>query len=594
MYFFPKPLKMKRNITFFFFSFTLLLSAQSPSIPFDSNKNQTATYHETIDFYQKLAAQYPKQLQVSEHGTTDSGYPLHLAVLSADGDFSPSSLQTKGKNILFINNAIHAGEPCGVDATMLLYRDLLSNKKKQLFLENTVLVAIPFYNIGGGLNRGSYSRANQFGPEAYGFRGNAKNLDLNRDFIKCDSRNAQTFNQIFVQWQPDVFVDNHTSNGADYQYAITLIATQKDKLNPVLSEYMQTEMLPKLYAGMAKSGYEMTPYVFARDIPDNGIAGFLDLPRYGSGYAALHHAISFISETHMLKPYEDRVMSTYHFMHNLLEHIHQNGQRIKSTRAKAIAHTKTQKEFDLNWTMDFTQKDSFLFKGYEAKYKPSEISGLDRLYYDRTAPFEKYIPFFNTYKSTTSVQKPQAYIIPQAYQQVIQRLEWNGVQMQQLEKDIEIEVELYRISDYKTRENAYEGHYLHSEVQVQPNVQKWQYRKGDYVILTNQAANRYLVETLEPQAPDSWFAWNFFDGILMQKEYFSSYVFEDTAVKLLAENPDLKKALEIKKAADEEFAKNSRAQLDFIYKRSLYYEKTHNVYPVGRVISEKVLKTLRF
>ena len=454
------------------------------------------------------------------------------------------------------------------------------------------MVAVPFYNIGGGLNRGSYSRANQLGPEAYGFRGNAKNLDLNRDFIKCDSRNGQTFNQVFADWQPDVFVDNHTSNGADYQYVITLIATQKDKLNPILSNYMQSEMLPNLYAAMQKSSYEMTPYVFARNIPDNGMAGFLDLPRYGSGYAALHHAISFIVETHMLKPYEDRVMSTYYFMQKLLEHIYKNSEKIKATRKKAIEHTINQQQFDLNWTMDLSQKDSLLFKGYEAKYKPSEVSGLDRLYYDHNAPFEKYIPFFNTYKATLTVNKPRAYIIPQAYWKVIQRLQWNGVEMTRLNKDVEIEVELYQIEDYKTTNTAYEGHYLHFDVEVQPKTQKWQYIKGDYLVLTQQKSNRYIVETLEPQAPDSWFCWNFFDGILMQKEYFSPYVFEDTAAKLLAENPKLKAALEAKKREEEAFAKDARAQLNFIYQRSPYYEKTHQVYPVGRIMQLEVMKQL--
>ncbi|MCB0684129.1 MAG: hypothetical protein KDC32_24970, partial [Saprospiraceae bacterium] len=134
-------------------------------------------------------------LAVRTYGDTDAGFPLHLAILSIDGDFDPVSLRKKGKRILFINNAIHPGEPCGVDATMMLLQDYLLDPARREALENVVVIAIPFYNIGGGLNRGSFSRANQEGPIEYGFRGNARNLDLNRDFIKCDSRNARTFNQ---------------------------------------------------------------------------------------------------------------------------------------------------------------------------------------------------------------------------------------------------------------------------------------------------------------------------------------------------------------------------------------------------------------
>ncbi len=568
------------SLHLFFFT-----NAQDFLTPFEQSPNTTATYLEAIAFYGELAKKHPKQIQLSAHGSTDSGYPLHTLVLSKDGNFDPVELKKEGKLILFINNAIHAGEPCGVDASMMLIRDLLQQKKKKKWLENTVIVLIPFYNIGGGLNRGSYSRANQEGPHEHGFRGNAKNLDLNRDFIKCDSRNAQTFNQIYQKWLPDVFIDNHTSNGADYQYTLTLIATQSNKLDQHLSSYMNEKMLPSLYQKMEAKDWEMTPYVYARNTPDDGIAAFLDLPRYSSGYAALHNAISFMPETHMLKPFEDRVRSTYYFMETMLEVMHEQKEVLQSAKQKALANTRTKPIFDLNWAMDTEQKDFINFKGYKAKYRPSAISGIDRLYYDRNEPYEKVIPYFKTYRVTEAVQKPYAYVIPQAYYKVIERLKWNGVEVKQLTKDVELPVELYRIEDFKTRD-AYEGHYLHYDVKVEKENQEWLFRKGDYIIYTNQVSNRYIIETLEPQAPDSFFAWNFFDGILMQKEYFSSYVFEDTALELLDQNPDLKLRLQEKQAKDEAFAKDARAQLDFIYKNSPYYEPTHRIYPVGRVLEQ--------
>ncbi len=483
-------------------------------IGFERDSNSTATYFEAIEFYEKLAKAYPKQLKLTTQGMTDAGFPLHVAILSKDGDFDPASIRKKNKRILFVNNAIHPGEPTGVDATMMLYRDYLQNKNPLSELNNVVIIAIPFYNIGGGLNRSSYSRANQNGPKEHGFRGNSKNLDLNRDFIKADSKNAQTFNQIYNNWQPDVFIDNHISNGADYQYTMTLIAGQKDKLDPNLGAFMESTLLPALYDGMKKSGWEMTPYVNAFGDPTRGIAGFLDLPRFGSGYAALHNALPFIAETHMLKPYKDQVQSTYTLMRLLIQFMNNNVQAIASVRNKAIENSKTKKEFALNWQLDRNQKDSLLFKGYEAKQKPSEISGLDRLYYDRNAPYEKYVPYYNKYNATLSVEKPIAYIIPQAYTDVIDRLKWNRVQLQRLQQDVNTEVELYYIKDYKTGTRPYEGHYLHNSVIVDKKVMNWTYHKGDYVIYVNQPANRYIVETLEPQGIDSYFAWNFFDAIL--------------------------------------------------------------------------------
>lgn len=553
--------------------------------PFEKNNNATATYQEAIDFYKQSARRFP-QLELKEYGSTDSGFPLHLAILSTGRDFDAGSIRKSGKQILMINNAIHPGEPCGVDASMLLLKDYLTKPELQEYLEHTVIVIIPLYNIDGALNRNNTTRANQNGPESYGFRGNAKNLDLNRDFIKCDTKNAQTFNQLFAEWQPDVFVDNHTSNGADYQYTLTLIATQHNKLDPYLAEYLNNDMLPQLYKNMAATKYEMIPYVYAQNTPDVGIAGFLDLPRYSSGYAALFNTISFMPETHMLKPFEDRVASTRIFMDCMIKVMHDDREKIQIARQKAIDNTKTKIEFPLNWALDKETYGKINFKGYEAKYKTSEVTGLPRLYYDREAPYEKEISFFNNYKTTLHVEKPVAYIIPQAYHEIIQRLKWNNVEVKRLAEDMEIEVELYHIGDFETTEHAYEGHYLHSRLEIKKSTQKQLFRKGDLIVYTNQATNRYIVETLEPQAPDAFFSWNFFDGILMRKEYYSSYVFEDLAAEYLLKTPELKAQLEKKKLEDPAFASSARAQLDFVYQHSPWHEKTHRVYPVGRLIQK--------
>ena len=363
-----------------------------------------------------------------------------------------------------------------------------------------------------------------------------------------------------------------------------MIPTQHNKLDLNLAAYLNQEMLPRLFKDMKDNDWEMTPYVYARTTPDEGIAGFLDLPRYSSGYAALHNAISFMPETHMLKPFHARVESTYTFMDVMIKLVHDDFNKIKIARDKAIENTKSKKEFDLNWTLDSKKSDKIMFKGFTAKKKPSVISGKERLYYDRNEPYEKEIKHFNYYSTTTSVTKPIAYIIPQGYVEIIERLNWNNIQVQQLEKDEIFEVELYRIKDFETRKQPYEGHYLHSSVEVEKFSQQRTYKKGDYIVYVNQASNRYIVETLEPTAPDSYFAWNFFDGILQQKEYFSSYVFEDLAVEILNNNPDLKNEFEEKKKSDPDFAKNARAQLDFIYKNSPHYEPTHRIYPVGRLM----------
>jgi len=571
-----------------FISFYFLpekINAQDFKTPFEKSKNTTATYAECIDFYEKIADEYD-ELQITEIGETDSGEPLHLVLLDKDQDFDPEKIRAKGKAIILINNGIHPGEPEGIDASMILIRKYLQNNENMELLDKIVLAVVPIYNVGGALNRNSHTRANQEGPESYGFRGNAKNLDLNRDFIKADSKNAKAMAQIFARWNPDVFVDNHTSNGADYPYTITLISTQKDKIHTSVSDYMNQRLVPNLFKQMKKRKWEMSPYVYASTTPDEGIMGFLDLPRYSTGFSSLYQAIGFTVETHMLKPFKDRMWATYHFMDALIREVESDVSNILKIREQALLGVKNKRIFDLNWTLDSARMEQLMFKGFEAKYKSSEVTGLKRLYYDRAATWEKEIPFYNSYKATASAEKPVAYIIPQAYSRVIERLKWNGVEMKRLSENTEIDAEFYYIKNYKTGRNPYEGHYLHKNVEVEKKQMKRLFRKGDYVVFTNQKINELIVHALEPQAADSYFAWNFFDGILQQKEYFSPYVFEDVAAKMLEEDKELLLDFEKK---DEEFAKSSWAQLYFIYKRSPHYEPTHNLYPVGRLMKYQEL-----
>ncbi|MEM8582846.1 MAG: M14 family metallopeptidase [Bacteroidota bacterium] len=573
---------------------TLLATCSSPAsesdVPFlttpheqDPDKNYTATFEEVVNFYQQLAKAYPKQLQIGEAGLSDIGEPLYYMTLSTDGIHRAEEARQAGKLVVFINNAIHPGEPCGVDASMMLVRDYLQKDDVRL-PEEIVLVIIPMYNIGGMINRSAYSRVNQNGPVEYGFRGNARNLDLNRDFIKCDSRNALAFNQLFSRWQPEILIDNHTSNGADYQYTLTLIATQAEKLSKPLGQYLRERMLPHFYEDLPNRGWPITPYVYSNGPPETGIYGFLDLPRYSTGYATLHHTIGFMPETHMLKPFGDRVESVYQFMQSAIEVANTDREQIQTARSEAIAQDRRADSMAINWSLDQSKVDTFSFKGYTASRRRSEISGQERLFYDRDQPFERDVALFDYYQPNLTVDVPRAYIVPATWGGVIERLRNNGVFMTELEKDTTLNIEHYYIEDYDTRDRPYEGHYLHRNIEVRQVQRAWPYRAGDFYIPTDQDAVRYIVETLEPQAPDSYFAWNFFDAVLQQKEGFSDYVFEDLALEYLNDHPEIAEELELAKASDPDLAANGRAQLNFIYKRSPWYEPTAFLYPVGRVL----------
>ncbi len=542
---------------------------------------ETPTYQQVIDYFSLLAQAFP-EIHIQEIGMTDAGLPLHLVTWNADGLFHFDEIR-KTKRILLINNGIHPGEPDGIDATMLLFRDLAQGKMK--VPKHTVLATIPVYNIGGCLNRNSETRANQNGPKAYGFRGNARNYDLNRDFVKADSKNAAAFAKIFHLVQPDVFVDNHVSNGADYQYVLTHLFTQHNKLGGELGEFLHRKMIPELEASLAAKHWDITPYVNVfNQKPESGFEQFLDSPRYSTGYATLWNTLGMMVETHMLKPYSERVLGNYELMKEMIDFIDLHGEEIRVLRRTAFAKNRTQKTYTLRWEVDDSKQTVFPFKGYEADWVTSAVTGQKRLKYDRSRPFVKEVVFQNYYKPALTVSVPKAYIIPQGWWNIIQKMKDNRVQMSRLENDSLMEVESYRIEDVQTVERPFEGHYLHTQVAVSAKMGKVLFRKGDYLIETNQPAFRYIMEVLEPQGPDSFFAWNYFDTVLAQKEHFSPYIFEDFAWELLQNDAELKSAFGAKKEQEKDFANNWYAQLEWIFQHSKFYEKAHRLYPVFRVL----------
>jgi hypothetical protein len=469
---------------------------------------------------------------------------------------------------------------------MMLFRDLaLGNIEAP---KNTLIVAIPVYNIGGALNRNSHSRTNQNGPKEYGFRGNARNYDLNRDFIKTDTKNALAFAEIFHLVQPDVFIDNHVSNGADYQYVLTHLFTQHNKLGGDLGNYLHTELMPQLENSLQEKEWDITPYVNVfNSTPERGFSQFMDYPRYSTGYTTLWNTLGMMVETHMLKPYKSRVEGTYELMKSMIEITEKDRLKIKELRNNAFDAYANATTYPLQWAIDTTKTSTLQFKGYESTRDTSAVTGQLRLKYHKDQPFIKEVTYKNHMTATLEVEIPEAYIIPKSQWKIIPLLDVNNIQYTPLETDTTLIVENYKITDFNTGRRPYEGHYVHSNTQVTKTVKEVSFRKGDLYVPTNQRGIRYLLETLEPQAVDSFFNWNYFDAILQQKEGFSPYVFEDIAKELLDTNKELKAAFEAKKQESEAFANNWYAQLDWIHKQSDHYEKAHMQYPIYRVAKTK-------
>ena len=577
---------MQKLLSALLLFFSTFANAQYETRFEKSGGKETPTYQEGIAYYKLLAKNFP-QIQFRTKGPTDSGEPLSLVLYSRNKTFDIKKLKAQGKAVYLINNAIHPGEPDGVDASMLLLRDIALHPEKFPELDSVVIAIIPFYNIGGALNRNSTTRTNQDGPLEYGFRGNARNFDLNRDFIKNDTRNARSFAAIFHELDPDLFADTHVSNGADYQYVMTLDYAQQDKLGGSLGKFHKETFLPFMYNYLKEAGFEATPYVNSwGQTPDKGFVQFPDWPRYSTGYAALFHTIGVMTETHMLKPYDQRVKATYAYLHGNLKVLAQYRKALLQMRKETKEAVKTQEKFAITWQNNKEKFTEIDFKGFEPEYFPSKVSGKDRLHYNRAKPLNKKVPFYDTYEPLDVVTRPKAYIIPQGWFNVIELLKLNQVQMTQIEKDEEREVEVYYIESYDAPKQPFEGHYWHTNTTLRSEIKKVKFKKGDWYVPVSQSTNRYIIETLEPKAIDSFFKWNFFDTILQAKEGYSAYVFEDLAADMLSKSPELQKSLEEKRKSDEAFAKSGDAQLRFIYENSPYREKEYLRYPVFRVLEK--------
>ncbi|MEY3592161.1 MAG: hypothetical protein RLZZ38_1137 [Bacteroidota bacterium] len=551
--------------------------------------NTTPSYEELIAHLQKLDKQH-REIRLYNMGASDYGLPIYLCVINGEKDSLKTFIKARNNTTILINNAIHAGEPDGVNASLLWLEQWIwagkPTKSRDGKDDFPVIAFIPAYNVGGMMNRSSKSRANQNGPEAYGFRGSAKNLDLNRDFIKMDAVNSFTFARIFHALDPDIFIDNHVSNGADYPYTLTYISSMKERLAPSMQALTYESCIPILKDYCQIGNFELFPYVELKgETPESGIVAFNDLPRYAMGYASLFHSLSFTVETHMLKAFPQRVQATLSFMNSMIAYAIGHSQEIETARSAAKHWAKNQLVLAYNYQLDEKQVDQIRFKGYEAIYPEHPITGLKQLGYDQTQPYEKYIPYFNHYVAKDSTTIPKYYIVSGQEIEIIERLKINQVEFTRVNASTatQMKVSSFIVKDFKAPSKPYEGHFKLQNLQVDKQLITLELKPGDILISCNQDKANFIHAVLQPLTEDSYLTWNFFDSYLQQKEYFSPYVFKEQIAEILNAQPKLKEAYEARKRLDVKFANDEWEQLYFIYQNSPYFEPSFMRLPVYEV-----------
>ncbi len=556
-----------------------------------SDYKKTSSYDEAVAFSKRLAASSHGLVVYRTYGKSGEGRDLPLLIAASGGAFTPAAARRQGKAVVLVQAGIHAGEIDGKDAGLALFRDIAITRTRMDLLKHVVILFQVIYNVDGHENSNPYMRINQNGPEEMGFRANASNLNLNRDYMKADAPETRGFLGLWNEWKPDVFIDCHVTDGADFQYNVTYEYAHFQEMAPSVKTWMDEHFDGKVVPRVEKEGNILTHYVeFAGREVTSGVSTFVATPRFATGYTPLRNRTGLLIETHVYKPYRSRVRGTYDTLRYFIEEIGNAKDSLFAANVIADAQTiergksyDSKRQFPL--TISTTNRSTpTLFKGLSYKIEDSDISGGKRLVYG-TEPKEYTIPKFDEGKVDRSVAPPLAYIVPPQYKDVIEVLKLHGITYSTIKKPLTIEVESYKLTEPKWATNSFENRITVNSKPVSIK-EKRTYATGSVIVPLDQNAANVAIHLLEPSGPDSFVYWGFFNSVFEQKEGGEGYVVEKLAREMLAKDPGLKEEFE-RRLLDPAFARNPRARLNFFYERSPYFiNQKVGVYPVGRIVSK--------
>ncbi len=620
-------IKNLRSLLLLFFIFSILsVSAQdilpptidwngkSESLIADSNDpwlthaegsdfQTTPDYNETMAWLKKLTSSTPL-LSMTSIGQSVEGRDIFMIIGTTEKDISPQALKKSDKALLLAQAGIHSGEIDGKDAGMMLLRDIAFGDKKGL-LDKVNLLFIPILSVDGHENSSPYNRPNQRGPQNMGWRTNAQNLNLNRDYTKLDTKEMRAIVTVINEYDPVLYMDIHVTDGADYQYDITYGGYGEQGYSPEISRWLESTYKPYTDSDLSANGHIPGQLLFSlnnRDFSKGNILVFGG-PRFSDSYGNLRHMATILVENHSLKPYKQRVLGTYVLLESTLKLLATEGQSLKeitksdkSQRAAKIPtvfkvpQMKNAVDFESLSRLESSDEvvsppDSLLLLGIESRIIKSSITNSDYIEW-MGKPETVNIANFKGLEPVGWITRPKGYWVPVSCDDVIERLRIHGIQMEVISESKEVSVEMYRIQDAKfENENhqsrPYEGHMQVNGTTV-PEIRKEVFPAGSVYISTDQALGDLAMILLEPRSKDSFFSWGFFLSIFQRTEYIESYVMQPLAKKMLEESPALQKEFEQKKELDKDFANNPYTIFKWFYSKTKYYDDRHLLYPVGR------------
>lgn len=583
----------------FFLAFPIIAMSQhqTPNVPAEwrtyaeqTDYRETPRYDATIDYAKRLDRS-SSLIKYETFGKSGEGRDLPLLIASEGETFAPEAAKRAHKAVILIQACIHAGEPDGKDAGLALLRDIAVTKTRAGLLKNVVVLFIPIYSPDGHERVSPYNRINQNGPAEMGWRTTSTYQNLNRDYMKADTPETRAWLALWNKWQPDLFIDCHVTDGADYQYNITFHHEHHAGVDAAVLAWERAVFDQRVAAKTEAAGNIVSWYlefIDNRDLP-KGIRDFNGSPRFSTGYVPLRNRPAILIETHMLKDYRSRVVGTYDFLRSALEEVSNDPQSllkvVKEADEKTIAAGRAYDPAH-PYPLDFELTENatpYHLRAVESHTEMSDVSGARYVTFG-TKPIDLTVPLYNDFRVKVSVAQPLFYIVPAQWKEVIEVITAHGLIFTTLKQPATIEVESYRFTDVKWPSGPFEGRLMPS-FKAEPVREHRTFPAGSIVVPLAQPAARVAINLLEPEAPDSLVHWGFFDAIFEQKEYGENYVLEKLAREMRAKDPKLREEYQQKLASDPKFAASPRARLEFFYRRSPYWDAQMNLYPVGRIVT---------
>lgn len=559
-----------------------------PVIPFErSNGTQTATFEETLEFCQSVAKLSP-YIEYKTIGYSAQNRPIPLLIIDRHKEFTPHEVRLSGKSILLIQANIHPGEPDGNDAGMLLIKKMIQNRS---FPTNVTILFLPVFNPDGLARFGAFNRINQNGPDKMGWRTTAQNYNLNRDFVKAESPEMQAWLQFFHQWLPDMTIDCHVTDGADYQYVMTYVLETFADKNSLLNQW-RNNYIEKISHQMDSAGFPMFPYVTFRrwHDPRSGLYSRPPRPLLSNGYVAVLNRIGLLLEAHSLKPFKQRVEATLACLEMTIKHLEKHGEELHS----AIKETDNLSMKTDSIAFKFSQSptpDTVMFRGVEYSTVKSTITGGEWFVYQPENPQTFSIPFYHQNTPESFVKLPEAYIFGPEWRFIKDRLDWHGIRYFRLQNQATLNTILWRLGNPEWQNQPFEGRFWLKKVDISTDTTPTLWEKESIVVPIRQPKLRLIAWMFEPSSPDSFLQSGFFNIIFERKEYFETYVMEPMAKAMLDTIPNLSEKFRQWKSQNPNA--DQYQQLEWFYRQTPYYDRKHNLYPVGALLQEDLANLMR-